>query len=436
MMATRILRSGGEKATAAMKKVSKHVANGIEDKQPERKPSDAIDSACESSEHYKRQITDMFTIIADIKQKQQEESQKFESKLTNLAANMETLAIENSKMAAEIESLKSTITDLRCENQTIKCVLDIKQDMWSKVEGKKSNKATKSSGNVNKCPVTQNQFEVLNVEDSSQLSSTLEEENSAAVIQSSENPNTLDMQLDDYRKSQKYKFDKTRRKAKDGNLKESNTKPANPENAEKTVLVIGDSMVKHIDAKKIAKAARCKAVSHSYSGATIHQVTEKFNDEIEKQKYHTVILHVGTNDLTHDNPEKAASNMENLINKVKSSTTNIAVSGVIKRYDGKVNNNIIYHYNKLIHTICAKQNIAFIDNSCIDKPLLNRSNLHLNREGDRTLGSAFCNYLKSIRIRKPNALLNTQAENFFWPVYGRRKEWTTHLNTVRNMIKN
>ena len=195
-------------------------------------------------------------------------------------------------------------------------------------------------------------------------------------------------------------------------------------------------MVKHIDAKKIAKAARCKAVSHSYSGATIHQLTEKFNDEIEKQKYHTVILHVGTNDLTHDNPEKAASNMENLINKVKSSTTNIAVSGVIKHYDGKVNNNIIYHYNKLIHSICAKQNIAFIDNSCIDKPLLNRSNLHLNREGDRTLGSAFCNYLKLIRIRKPNALLNTQAENFFWPVYGRRKEWTTHLKTVRNMIKN
>ena len=148
------------------------------------------------------------------------------------------------------------------------------------------------------------------------------------------------------------------------------------------------------------------------------------------------ILHVGTNDLTHDNPEKAASNMENLINKVKSSTMNIAVSGVIKRYDGKVNNNIIYHYNKLIHSICAKQNIAFIDNSCIDKPLLNRSNLHLNREGDRTLGSAFCNYLKSIRIRKPNALLNTQAENFFWPVFRRRKEWTTHLKTVRNMIKN
>ena len=116
-----------------------------------------------------------------------------------------------------------------------------------------------------------------------------------------------------------------------------------------------------------------------------NSLTEKFNDEIEEhEKCHTVILHVGTNDLTHHNPEKAASNMENLINKVKSSTTKIAVSGVIKRYDGKVNNSIIYHYNKLVHSICAKQNVAFIDNSSSDKPLLNRSNLHLNREGDRT----------------------------------------------------
>ena len=101
----------------------------------------------------------------------------------------------------------------------------------------------------------------------------------------------------------------------------------------------------------------------------MHQLTQKFNDEIEKQQYHTVILHVGTN----DDPEKAASNMENLINKVKASTTNIAVSGVIKRYDGKVNNNVIYHYNKLIHSICAKQNIAFIDHNSIDKPLIDQT---------------------------------------------------------------
>ena len=66
------------------------MANCMEDKQQKQKPSDPIDFACESSEHYKRQITDIFTLIANIKHKQQE-SQKFESKLTNLAATIETL---------------------------------------------------------------------------------------------------------------------------------------------------------------------------------------------------------------------------------------------------------------------------------------------------------------------------------------------------------
>ena len=108
---------------------------------------------------------------------------------------------------------------------------------------------------MNKSPATQNQFEVLNVEDSSQSSGTLQEENSGAVIQSSENPvtNTLDKQLDDYRINQKHKFDTTCRKTKISNLKESNAKTVNPVNAENTVLVIGDSMVKHIDAKRLIK---------------------------------------------------------------------------------------------------------------------------------------------------------------------------------------
>ena len=60
---------------------------------------------------------------------------------------------------------------------------------------------------MNKCPVAQNQFEVLNVEDSSQLSSTLYRRGELGrSYTSSENPNTLDMQLDDYRKNQKYNY--------------------------------------------------------------------------------------------------------------------------------------------------------------------------------------------------------------------------------------
>ena len=86
--------------------------------------------------------------------------------------------------------------------------------------------------------------------------------------------------------------------------------------------------------------------------------------------------------------------METLIEKVKVHADEVAVSSVVKSYDNKVKASNITHYNNLLHKLYITHKIAFIDNDCIDKSLLNRSNLHLNRNGDKALGSAFCAYLK------------------------------------------
>jgi hypothetical protein len=48
-------------------------------------------------------------------------------------------------------------------------------------------------------------------------------------------------------------------------------KSTSKQSQEKAVLVIWDSMVKHIDGNKIGRAARSKAISHSYSGATVNR---------------------------------------------------------------------------------------------------------------------------------------------------------------------
>jgi hypothetical protein len=45
-----------------------------------------------------------------------------------------------------------------------------------------------------------------------------------------------------------------------------------------------------------------------------------------------------------EEPEKDAVDMESLINKAKVHTNKLAVSGVIKRYDSKVNNHKIDQY--------------------------------------------------------------------------------------------
>ena len=54
---------------------------------------------------------DVFTLISNMKQEQQKESQPVKiNKLSGYHGNNE----ENSKMAAEIKALKSTVADLRC----------------------------------------------------------------------------------------------------------------------------------------------------------------------------------------------------------------------------------------------------------------------------------------------------------------------------------
>ena len=67
-------------------------------------------------------------------------------------------------MAAEIEQLKSTIVELDGDNANIKCVLDIKQNEWTKVDTK-AKKSTRNM-NTNKIPLKANTFQTLDVEES------------------------------------------------------------------------------------------------------------------------------------------------------------------------------------------------------------------------------------------------------------------------------
>ena len=196
------------------------------------------------------------------------------------------------------------------------------------------------------------------------------------------------------------------------------------------ILVIGDSMVKHINQQKIQRAAGDPSIVQSYSGAKVDQINAKLNEYMAKDQFHAVIVHVGTNDLVHEGPEAVATKMDDLIARMKGKVKRIAVSSVIKRYDGRVTASSITHFNNLVKSLCAQHNVTFINNDHIDKSFLNRSNLHLNKIGDTALGRAFCTYLRSIR----NESVSPQ-NSFFCNVYHHRKrEWIRHLQNVKQMM--
>ena len=117
--------------------------------------------------------------------------------------------------------------------------------------------------------------------------------------------------------------------------KKRNLQPLTQQGIEET-LVIGDSMVKNIDEKKIERAARGKSICHSYSGATVPQLRQKFQENCDEEKYKAIILHIGTNDLVRQDADNVVKKMDVLIEEVKSRVERVAVSSVIERHDGRV----------------------------------------------------------------------------------------------------
>ena len=115
--------------------------------------------------------------------------------------------------------------------------------------------------------------------------------------------NDLDQQIIDYCKNQSTKFQNLKKNNK-RRPTEAKTKTINTTTQEKAVLLIGDSMVKNIDRKKLERAARKNTVCHSYSGAKVGQIKEKIKQYwSEDCQYEEIILHVGTNNLANEQPE-------------------------------------------------------------------------------------------------------------------------------------
>ena len=257
----------------------------------------------------------------------------------------------------------TTVEEITDENRVIRLVLDLKQHEWTKAETTSKNKKKTEANNTTNPVTSPNRFQALPVEEQQDDSP-----NEAVNSENHMTENDLDQQIIDYCKNQSTKF----RNLKKNNKRrptEAKTKTINTTTQEKAVLLIGDSMVKNIDRKKLERAARKNTVCHSYSGAKVGQMKEKIKQYwSEDCQYEEIILHVGTNNLANEQPERVAEQMEELINKVKVHTKKIAVSSVIKRYDNKVNARNISNYNNLVHELCIKHNITFIDNDFIDQP--------------------------------------------------------------------
>ena len=189
---------------------------------------------------------------------------------------------------------------LREENDSIRNLLDIKQSEWIETESKR--KTSKPKAAATRMTSVVNRFDTLATEDSSDERTLGSQTNEAA---------NTGRQIESYRAKQKRDSQKLKKTGQNQKNRQNCRKES-----EKKTLVTGDSMIKHIEAAKIQRAARSKTVCHSYSGATVGQLLEKFEENCQNDEYKNVIIHVETNDLVHEEENHVAENMENLIKKV------------------------------------------------------------------------------------------------------------------------
>ena len=160
------------------------------------------------------------------------------------------------------------------------------------------------------------------------------------------------------------------------------------------IVLIGDSMIKHIDPKKLSQRHVHK---FAYPGKTTAEIAEAVdNIAVASADPSHVIIHTGTNNLPSESADSCVADIKSLVLKVKSKFPNssIGLSGIVYREDINVDAKRI-EVNERVKLTAVDDNFTYIDNSVIDASALNGSRLHLNAKGSSLLAVQFIKFLRS-----------------------------------------
>ena len=141
-----------------------------------------------------------------------------------------------------------------------------------------------------------------------------------------------------------------------------------PQAEQLTTLLIGDSMVKNIQGRKLGKAVGHRVVVKSFSGANTRAMSDYLKPNLELNP-DQVILHVGTNDLKKKEPQEVAEAIVDLARQVeRSSDAKVVISELVCRRD-KLNEQV-KAVNKRLKRYCQQNEWKLIQhNNVTDKEL-------------------------------------------------------------------
>ena len=193
------------------------------------------------------------------------------------------------------------------------------------------------------------------------------------------------------------------------------------------VVILGDSISKRINGQRLSRSAQVK--NFSVGGRKIEQVQEdiiKHGADISEAD--SLILHVGTNNLTKDSVGEIRTKVHQLCDTVKAHAPRhceIALSSVIMRRDDPTLTSKVEQVNQILSSICDANRWTYINNHAVQD--LTRDNLHPNDKGLSFLARNFQDFLRCAHpslFRHARELRYKQcpARNHFPP-------WITYLRS-------
>ena len=166
----------------------------------------------------------------------------------------------------------------------------------------------------------------------------------------------------------------------------------------RSTAIIGDSMLKDIEPRKMRKAMGRseKVYIKSFSGVDTDAM-KYYVKPTMKYKNDLLILHFGTNDLRSDKcTDNIANEIINIGIQMKTEKNEIMISGITPRGDNENLDKKGSEVNKILINLCSLYNFHFINNNSISKAHhLNSSGLHLNIKDTHVLAN---NILDAIRL--------------------------------------
>ena len=195
---------------------------------------------------------------------------------------------------------------------------------------------------------------------------------------SSQKMESVNLQLTNYRNQQHENFVKVREDKK--------------ESSDKTIFVVGDSILNGIEEKMTNGNKNVKIRFHS--GAKIQDMYEHINDVVEK-KPDCIILHVGTNDAKEKPSNQIVDEVlafKNHVEKLVSKKCEIIISSLTPRIDDGKAGYTVRRFNEHLNQL----KVHVLDNSNILVKDLGRKGLHLSKFGKLKLARNITNKVEEL----------------------------------------